>query len=160
MRGHWIWALGLWLGLSASGTDQAEGTASDSSPLQIDVTGYRFRWHVRYPGADAQLGTKDDAWGERDVRVPTDQEVELILHSRDYLYSLALPHLALKEIAVPDLSFLIKLAPQPVGSFELRGDQFCGYSHAELIGELLVMPRAEFESWTAERSGNKGGLPD
>ncbi|MCH8156076.1 MAG: Kdo hydroxylase family protein, partial [Proteobacteria bacterium] len=66
-------------------------------------------------------------------------DVKLVLHSLDYLYSLALPHVSLKEIAVPDLTFSMRLTPEQVGSFELRGDQFCGYSHPDLMGDFLVM---------------------
>jgi cytochrome c oxidase subunit 2 len=124
--------------------------AQSPPELRIEITGYEFQWHVRYPGPDGELGTADDLLDRRHVRVPLGRDVELVLHSRDYLYTLALPHASLKEIAVPDLTFSIRLTPDSVGSFELRGDQFCGYSHPDLMGDFVVMTESDFERWTRE----------
>lgn len=124
--------------------------AQSPPELRIEITGYEFQWHVRYPGPDGELGTADDLLDRRHVRVPLGRDVELVLHSRDYLYTLALPHASLKEIAVPDLTFSLRLTPDSVGSFELRGDQFCGYSHPDLMGDFVVMTESDFERWTRE----------
>ncbi|MEE8146386.1 MAG: hypothetical protein V3T24_02185 [Longimicrobiales bacterium] len=130
--------------------EQAQPAPTALPELRIEITGFEFQWHVRYPGPDGELGTADDLLDRRHVRVPVGRDVELVLHSRDYLYSLALPHVSLKEIAVPDLTFSIRLTPDSVGSFELRGDQFCGYSHPDLMGDFLVMTESDFEQWTRE----------
>ncbi len=106
--------------------------------LEIQVTGHAFRWQVRYPGRDGKLGTADDLTGERDIHVPRNTRVRLHLRSADYVYSLALPHLGLKEIAVPDLAYELEFAGGAGGTYELRGDQLCGYTHPDLIGKLIV----------------------
>lgn len=130
--------------------EQAQPAPPDLPQLRIEITGHEFQWHVRYPGPDGELGTADDLLDRRHVRVPLGRDVELVLYSRDYLYTLALPHASLKEIAVPDLTFSIRLTPDSVGSFELRGDQFCGYSHPDLMGDFVVMTESDFERWTRE----------
>jgi cytochrome c oxidase subunit 2 len=111
---------------------------------EIEITGHDFRWHVRYPGRDGKLGTKDDVFGDRHVHVPRDRRVRMHLRSEDYVYSLALPQLGLKEIAVPDLSYALEFAGVRVGTYELRGAQMCGYTHPELIGTLVVEPLPDF----------------
>ena len=111
---------------------------------EIEVTGHDFRWHVRYPGRDGKLGTDDDVFGDRHVRVPRGKRVRMHLRSEDYVYSLALPQLGLKEIAVPDLRYALELADVEVGTYELRGAQMCGYTHPELIGTLVVEPLPDF----------------
>jgi cytochrome c oxidase subunit 2 len=130
--------------------EQAQPRPTERPELRIEITGYEFQWHVRYPGPDGELGTADDLLDRQDVRVPVGRHVELVLHSLDYLYTLALPHASLKEIAVPDLTFSLRLTPDQVGSFELRGDQFCGYSHPDLMGNFVVMTESDFEKWTRE----------
>ena len=67
--------------------------------------------------------------------------------SDDYIYNLALPHLGLKEIAVPDLSFAIEFTADETGTFDLLGDQMCGYDHPELLGKISVDSHAGFNAW-------------
>ena len=161
-----VMAIAAWLtpcSVGAAGHAQDDSERAEAAPkrpdrLRIEITGHEFQWHVRYPGPDGKLGTADDVAGRRHVRVPVGRHVELILQSRDYLYTLALPHERLKEIAVPDLTFSMRLTAKRVGTFELRGDQFCGYSHPELIGEFVVMTEPDFERWTRQRVSSSDGV--
>lgn len=118
--------------------------------LEVSVTGDDYRWHLRYPGADGVLGTSDDLAAMRDVRVPANAHVVLHLHSRDYVYMLRLPHYGLAEIAVPRQEFSLELDSGPPGAHELRGDQFCGFTHPQLIGTLHVDTDADFAAWLAQ----------
>jgi len=34
-----------------------------------------------------------------------------------------------------------------VGTYELLGDQLCGYAHRSLLANLIVQSRAEFDAW-------------
>lgn len=108
------------------------------TPLEIEVTGKKFRWEIHYPGADGKLGTEDDRYGERVLHLPVGAEARIHLRSKDYVYSFALPHLGLREIAVPELEFSLEFATKKTGTFELRGDQLCGFTHPDLIGTLVV----------------------
>jgi len=129
--------------------------ASAASPpvvpdrLSVDVTGDDYRWHLRYPGPDGVLGTSDDRAAMRDVHVPANTPVVLVLHSRDFVYKLRLPHLGIAEIAVPEQEFTLAFDSGPPGSHEIRGDQFCGFSHPDLIGTLHVDPPDVFVEWLA-----------
>ena len=114
--------------------------------LEIEVVGRDFQWEVRYPGPDGVLGTEDDRIGARDVHVPVGARAKLHLRSRDYIYFLALPHLGLKEIAVPELEYALEFDAGAAGRYELLGDQMCGYTHPGLLGELIVESREDFVS--------------
>ena len=115
--------------------------------LAVEVTGHDFRWHYRFPGRDGRLGTADDLRASGPLHLPVGAEVELRLTSLDFVYQLGLPHLGLKEIAVPELMFSMEFSTDREGRFELRGDQMCGYSHQSLITELVVESQAEFHDW-------------
>ena len=118
-----------------------------SAPLLIEVTGDDFNWYHRYPGTDGELRTEDDVVAIRNVHVPVNTKTTLELHSKDYVYTFALPHLGLKEIAVPDMTFSLEFEEDTPGTYELRGDQLCGYSHPDLIGKLVVETQQDFVSW-------------
>ena len=142
----------------------ADGGSATATPqtLTIDVTAQDYRWHLAYPGPDGVLGSSDDVLAQRDIHVPSHTHVVLRLHSRDFVYKLRLPHVPTSEIAVPDQEFAIEFESGPPGHHELRGDQFCGFSHPELIGTLHVESPEEFSRWmsdadaTTERTGTTG----
>ena len=150
----------LWLGAAitlVSGCHRGEAGLSASSvlaegPLTIDVTGDQYNWIVRYPGGDGQHETDDDRYTLRHVHVPADTDVTLRLFSRDYVYTLSLPHLKLREIAVPDLVFKLAFRTGQPGTFALRGDQMCGFSHSNLIGTLIVENRDALVAWLRQQS--------
>jgi len=106
--------------------------------IVIDVTGDNFNWHFRYPGKDGILGNDDDQHSVRNLYLPDHSNVKLKLHSNDYLYSFALPSLSLKEIAVPGLDYELSFSTVSEDKMPLLGDQFCGFSHKTLIGEVSI----------------------
>ncbi len=69
------------------------------------------------------------------------------MRSRDYLYGFRIPGLGVNEVAVPDLPMFARIETPPPGTYELLGDQLCGYAHKSLIGEMVVQPRSEFDRW-------------
>ncbi len=125
-------------------------------PLTVRITGHEFEWHIRYPGPDGRLDTPDDIETRRHLHVPADTRVTLALHSRDYVYSLFLPHADLLEVAVPDRRFTLQFETGEAGKFELLGSQMCGFAHPNLIGELVVHSQRDFDAWLREITPTRG----
>jgi cytochrome c oxidase subunit 2 len=119
--------------------------------LHIEITGHDYRWSARYPGADGLLGTADDVLTGREVHVPLHAKTQIDLKSGDFIYTFALPHWGLKEIAVPDMTFTLNLTADRVGSFQLLGDQMCGYAHPDLLGTLTVQTQDDFAAWLGSK---------
>jgi cytochrome c oxidase subunit 2 len=159
-RGIVFLLLPLPFGCSRSDTSQtvartqpeAIESMSIPEPYQVEITGQKYRWHVRYPGPDGALDSPDDFTDERDVHVPVGVETVLQLRSADYVYLLSLPQFHLKEIAVPTLDFTLTLRPTAVGEYDLDGDEFCGDPHPELKGSLIVQSIPQFEDWVRQQS--------
>ena len=116
---------------------------------RIEVTGDGFEWYVRYAGRDKKLGTEDDFYSNQNITLIAGCETTIELRSVDYLYSFALPHLRLKEIAVPDLAFSMRFRPMETGVFTLKGDQLCGYQHPRLTGKAYVLSPSDFYRWSS-----------
>ena len=117
-------------------------------PLRLRVTGDDFRWLLRYPGADGVLDSEDDLLVERHPHLPARREVLIELTSNDWIYTFYVPGLDLKETAVPEMPFQFELNPGGPGQYRLMGSQMCGYTHPELLGDVLVQSRSEFEAWS------------
>ena len=73
--------------------------------------------------------------------------IELELTSRDYIYTFALPHLDLHQVAVPDLTFALAFTSQTTGVFAFVGDQMCGFEHESLNGRVVIESPAAFVDW-------------
>ena len=127
---------------------EAKATAGVAmETLQIQVDGEEFGWSIRYPGADRQLGNEDDVETRRHLCVPAGTKVRLNIGSNDYLYQIAFPEQAVKEVAVPGMTHRCSFVVTEPGIYPLVGDQFCGYTHPNLIGKLIVKDPVEFETW-------------
>ena len=139
------------IGASAGSTSATSVDITIRVPYIIEVTGSKFRWQVKYPGADGTLMTDDDVLTVGNLHVPAQTDVELVLKSADYVDSLALPHFEQHEMAVPGLEFRLRFHTADDGEFELLGDEFCGDPHPELNGSLFVESPDRFRKWLGEQ---------
>ncbi len=115
-----------------------------SEPLRVRLTGSDFRWHIRYPGPDHRLDTPDDLLAQRHLHLPTDTDIQLELRSDDFVYSLYLPDYELVEMAFPGRPFLLEFSTGSVGTSRLLGSQMCGYTHEQLLGNIVVSGPADY----------------
>lgn len=120
-------------------------------PLTLRVTGKDFRWHILYPGPDGLLDTPDDIATQRHLYLPAHRDIAIDLRSDDYVYSLHLPNLEVTELAVPGKPYLLQFQTENPGQYRLMGSQLCGYTHPELIGDLVVQSQELFDAWLRQR---------
>jgi len=120
---------------------------SQSQPVTIIVRGQEFGWNIQYSGNDQQFGTEDDVTTRRHLRIPVRTVVRLEVRSDDYLYSFSLPQQSVKKIAIPGMTHRCSFVVDKPGIYPLVGDQFCGYTHPDLIGKLIVKESKEFSQW-------------
>ncbi len=128
------------------------GQSATSDPLLIQLTGTEHRWKIEYLSSDQLSNQRVVASIEGmptgyDLHVPVRTNVEIVLKSNDYLYTLAIPELGLKEIAVPALEFRMSFRPDEPGTFSLVGEELCEAPEGLGMGRLIVEPRADFVSW-------------
>jgi cytochrome c oxidase subunit 2 len=103
----------------------------DESVLEIEATGYQFAWHLRYPGPDGLLGTRDykkitgsnpigQVWTDdknlddihtSEIVLPVNKKVRVRITSRDVLHSFFLPHFRVKMDAVPGIPTYFVFTP-------------------------------------------------
>ncbi len=157
----------VWAGLFSA--EQGAGT------LTIEVTAQQFAWNIRYPGKDGQFGrtdpaqindslanylgidlkdpaARDDIMTQNLMAVPVNRPVQLILRTKDVTHSFFVPHLRVKQDAVPGMAIRSHFTATRTGEYEIACAELCGMQHYMMRGRLLVMPRQEFEDWLAQRA--------
>ena len=75
----------------------------DAGVTTVDVMGEQYKWHFRYPGTKAKYKGEDDIKSTGVMRVPFGDKVLCNLRSKDVIHSFFVPHLRVKQDAVPGL---------------------------------------------------------
>ncbi|MSR58620.1 MAG: hypothetical protein EXS05_13365 [Planctomycetaceae bacterium] len=114
------------------------------------MTGDALHWRICDPGPDRKLGTDDDLNLSPPLHLPSNIQARIILHSRDYIYTFELPEQHLKEIAVPEQTYVMEFNSGRPRVAAFRGDQFCGYSHHALSGNMVVEKWPDYRRWQRE----------
>jgi cytochrome c oxidase subunit 2 len=103
----------------------------DEEYMEIEATGYQFAWHLRYPGPDGALGTRDyrqisginplgqdwtddknlDDLHPQEIVLPVGKKVRVRITSRDVLHNFYLPHFRVKMDAVPGMPTYFVFTP-------------------------------------------------
>lgn len=103
----------------------------DEEYIEIEATGYQFAWHLRYPGPDGKLGTRDfrkidgtnplgQVWTDEknwddihpnEIVLPVNKKVRVRITARDVLHNLYMPHFRVKMDAVPGMPTYFVFTP-------------------------------------------------
>ncbi len=135
----------------------------------VEVIGQQWDWSYRFPGPDGVLGTTDarffnvdntfglnpdDPYGKDDIVVqenelhlPVDQPYKVLLRSKDVLHNFYVPQFRAKMDMVPGLVSYLWFTPTKVGTYEIICAEYCGTSHSQMRGIVVIDERTEFQAW-------------
>lgn len=120
-----------------------------------EVTARQFEWRIRYPGLDEHGNPKklhlkpqpDDLYSVNDLHVPIGRPVMINLRSEDVQHSFFLPHLRVKQDAVPGQIIPIWFKPEKQGTFDLTCAELCGWGHYKMRAQLVAEREVEFQAY-------------
>ncbi len=110
--------------------------------MDVYVQGKQWMWKFSYPGGPNAIDS---------LRVPAGRPVRLLITSRDVIHSLFIPALRVKQDALPGRYTQTWFKAERPGRYEIFCAEYCGTSHSSMLGELVVMPAAEFDDWVNEQ---------
>jgi cytochrome c oxidase subunit 2 len=117
-------------------------TLPPQDAMDVYVQGKKWMWKFAYPGGPSSIDS---------LRVPANRPVRLLITSRDVIHSLYVPALRIKMDALPGRYTQIWFNADRVGTYEIFCTEFCGTGHSAMLGELVVMPEAEYDAWIADQ---------
>jgi cytochrome c oxidase subunit 2 len=116
-----------------------------------EVTARQFQWIIRYPGPDGKLKTADDLFAINDLHFVKNKKALIYLRSTDVLHSFFLPHMRVKQDAVPGLTIPVWFDAEIAGSYDLVCAELCGWGHYKMRGQVTVHEtQAEFDEWQSK----------
>jgi cytochrome c oxidase subunit 2 len=132
-----------------------------ANPL-AEVTARQFEWRIRYPAPGKVLQDTpqpDDLYTVNDLHTPAGKPVVIKLRSDDVLHSFFLPHLRVKQDAVPGLVIPVWFEASEPRVYDLVCAELCGWGHYKMRGQLTAQSQADFDSYIEKlkQSQNEDG---
>lgn len=115
-----------------------------------EVTARQFEWRIRYPAPGKVLQAKpqpDDLYTVNDLHVPFGKPAVIHLRSDDVLHSFYLPHLRIKQDAVPGQIIPVVFEADAAGIFEIVCAELCGWGHYKMRGQVHIQTDEEFAQY-------------
>ena len=106
--------------------------------LEIDVLAKQWMWKFQHAGGQREIN---------ELHVPADRPVKLKMISQDVIHSLYLPALRIKQDVLPGRYTTLWFDADKVGTYHLLCAEFCGTSHSEMGGDIVVMEPADYARW-------------
>jgi cytochrome c oxidase subunit II len=120
-----------------------------------EITARQFEWRIRYPAPGKKLSATPqpgDLYSVNDLHVPAGKPVLINLRSEDVLHSFFLPHLRIKQDAVPGLVIPVWFQADKAGKYDLVCAELCGWGHYKMRGQLTAEREEDFEKYLGELS--------
>jgi hypothetical protein len=86
----------------------------------VDVMGEQYKWHFRYPDTKAKYKGEDDVKSTGVMRVPIGDKILCNLRSKDVIHSFFVPHMRVKQDAVPGLRQRAWFKPNRIKLVDLK----------------------------------------
>jgi cytochrome c oxidase subunit 2 len=95
---------------------------------------------------DHDAASKDDIVTAT-LAVPVNQQVELILRSKDVTHSFFVRELRLKQDLVPGMEIPIHFTATQTGRYEIACAELCGLGHYKMRAFFEVMTEQDYQKW-------------
>ncbi|GAB3371361.1 cytochrome c oxidase subunit II [Azotobacter armeniacus] len=134
--------------------------------LDIQVTGYQWKWHYKYLGEDVEffsnLSTDRDAIGnqapksdhyllevDQPLVIPAGAKVRFLVTAADVIHSWWVPELAVKKDAIPGFINEAWTRVAEPGLYRGQCTELCGKDHAFMPVVVEVKAPADYAAWLA-----------
>jgi cytochrome c oxidase subunit 2 len=140
-----LWGASVYTSMALPPPDAAE----------IFVVGKQWMWKIQHPGGQREINA---------LHIPVNRPVKLTLTSEDVIHDFSVPAFRAKIDVIPGRYVQIWFQPTKVGQYNLFCSQYCGTSHAQMVGippegGVFVMEPEEYRQWLDSQQAT-GSLAD
>ncbi len=124
-------------------------TASSPDEMVVEVTGAQWSWRFDYP---------EQGLTSTELVLPVNQPIRFEITSTDVIHDLWVPEFRVKQDAVPGAVNLLRVTPTVVGNYKVRCAELCGLRHSQMLADVRVLERSEFDSWVGAETARVAAL--
>ncbi|HEX4181824.1 MAG TPA: cytochrome c oxidase subunit II [Caulobacteraceae bacterium] len=114
--------------------------AAPANAFEIHVVAKQWMWKIQQPSGVREINT---------LHAPTGTPVKLVMTSQDVIHNFAVPAFRLKQDVLPGRYTEMTFQATEPGVYPLFCDQYCGLDHSGMIGQVVILPPAEYARWVA-----------
>ncbi len=103
----------------------------------VNVTARQWEWGFEYP--NHKKG--------KELYVPIDKPVKVILHSIDVLHSFSIPAFRVKMDVIPGRDTFLWFKAESLGDYDIYCAEYCGLLHSKMLSKVHVLEEKEFHEW-------------
>jgi cytochrome c oxidase subunit 2 len=115
-----------------------------ANTLKIYVIAKQWMWKAEHAGGQREINA---------VHLPIGRPIELLMTSEDVIHDFSVPAFRLKHDVLPGRYETLWFTVNRPGTYHLFCTQFCGLSHANMVGEVVAMPPAAYQAWLQQNGG-------
>ena len=108
--------------------------------LEIGIQAQKWSWTFVYKSGKASSG---------EFYVPIDQDVKMVMTSKDVIHSFFLPAFRNKQDVVPGRYSAVWFHPDKTGDYQVFCAEYCGDQHSGMLAKVHVVSRQAYEDWLA-----------
>lgn len=109
-----------------------------NNAMPVYVVAKQWMWKFQHSGGQSEID---------ELHVPVGRPVKLIMTSQDVIHSFFVPDFRIKQDVLPDRYTTIWFQATQSGEYRIFCAQYCGTSHAQMLGTVIVMEPAVFQQW-------------
>jgi len=145
---------------------------TEESDIDIQVTGYQWKWHYKYIGEDVDffsvLATSPEEIENKKKKnpyyllevdnalvVPIDKKIRFLFTSNDVIHAWWVPDLAVKKDAVPGFINESWTRINEPGVYRGQCAELCGKHHGFMPIEVKAVTEPEYQAWLQEQKAGK-----
>jgi cytochrome c oxidase subunit 2 len=106
--------------------------------MEIFVVGKQWMWKVQHMDGQREIN---------ELHVPVGRAVKLIMGSEDVLHAFYIPAFRVKADVIPGRYNTLWFRATKPGTYHLFCAEYCGTKHSGMIGSVIAMEPADFQSW-------------
>jgi cytochrome c oxidase subunit 2 len=115
--------------------------------LQVYAVGKQWMWKFQHLEGQREIN---------ELHVPLGRVVKVTMTSEDVLHSLYFPSFRQKMDVIPGRYTTLWFEASKAGTYHIFCAEYCGTNHSRMIGQVVVMEPAAYQSWLA--GGGEGSL--
>jgi cytochrome c oxidase subunit 2 len=113
--------------------------------IAIYAVGKQWMWKFQHLDGQREID---------ELHVPVGRAVRMIMTSEDVIHDFYVPAFRVKADVLPGRYTSVWFQPTRPGRYHLFCAEYCGTKHSGMIGQVVVMDPAEYETWLS------GGVPE
>jgi cytochrome c oxidase subunit 2 len=144
---EWFWTLSpvaVFVVMFAWGAELYVGAfRAPEDATTIYCVAKQWMWKFQHPEGQREINA---------LHVPAGKPIKILLTSEDVIHSFFVPAFRVHMDVLPDRYSSAWFEASRPGSYHLFCSQYCGTSHASMIGTVVVLPAADYQVWLEEHA--------